>query len=271
MKHNHTVAYRLLSLVFALSMLTSCKTSQKSDMPSGIIEMPPTPIVHAPFIPANFVARVHFDEGRYNNLLAPTTHAIWVDKNISEVKLAYEQESGVEPVPEEMIADAGIISDNFLILECHVETLFPDASVAYDVSSLRNLDVFLQTSEGQNIFPIQQLVLSPADEEQIGALKQFNRTNLIIFPMVDIITGEHTFPSGSGSVRLMIEGFGSSYSFNWIAQESIPSEPVVDTRPKDMADVIRWRPNETETYQVLKVRFSEMYTKLRALTHLPQD
>jgi hypothetical protein len=39
----------------------------------------------------------------------------------------------------------------------------------------------------------------------------------------------------------------------------------------DITDVIRWRPTQTETYQVLKVRFTELYGKLGALTRLHRN
>jgi len=250
--------------------VTGCQTTPKSADKGD--NQPETPKVHHDFIPANFISRVVYEKGKYKNLLSPRTHAIWVDKNISEIKLAFEnQQAQHSPIDEDLISDAAFISENYIVIECHIETTLPDASVAYDVSSLRNLNIYLQPSGASNFYPLQQVIASPAEEKQVGALKQFNRQNFLVFAKEDLISGQPTIPVDVSQMRLYIEGYGTTFYFEWKPQDAIVLESPEGAPPQDITDVIRWRPNQTESYQVLKVRFSDLYTKLQALTRLPQN
>ena len=249
--------------------VVGCQTTSKpvvnEDKPAEMAS------IHHDFIPANFIARVVYEKGKYESLLSPKTHAIWVDSTISEIKLAFEKQQGNNSlVDDELIGDAAFISANYIVIECHIETTLPDASVAYDVSSLRNLNIYLQTSSGSNIYPLQHVIASPVKEKQIGTLKQFNRQNFLVFAKEDIISGQPTIPVDVRQIRLYIEGYGTTFYFEWKPQEPIILETPAGGPPQDITDVIRWRPNQTESYQVLNVRFSELYTKLQALTRLPR-
>ena len=264
-----------MSSGFALALcvvITGCQSGppKYKERPEDPIE----PVVLEPveqgiFVPDNFIARVHFDEGEYTNLMAPTTHAIWVDKHMAEVKLAVDQQSGGD-LTEELLANANTINENFIVIELHVETLFEDSSIAYDISSLRNMNVYLESDTGRRIYPIQNILGSSAGEEQVGALKRFNRLNILVFPNVDVITEQPTVEVGTERMQLAIEGFNSRYTFTWMGQG--PAGPLPDTsaEKQDISDVITWRPNQTETYQLLKVRFTELYEKLGALTNVPR-
>lgn len=271
MKYLTQFARHLVLAGLVVTVISGCASTPKPDdgPPADLSAVAPK--IQAPFIPENYVARARFVEGQYSNLLSPTTHAVWVDKHLAEIKLIAAQQEGSVRIPQGLIEDALLISDHYLLIECHIDTLFPDSSIAYDVSGLRNIDVYLETSDAINVYPLQHFLISTATEEAVGALKRFTRSNLFIFPLVDVITGEAVFPPGSDGVQLVIEGFSSRYAFSWMAQEPIPTEPVVDTTPQDMGDVIQWRPSESETVQVVKVGFVDLYTKLGALTRLPRD
>lgn len=256
-------------LIMGLVCLTGCQTTSKS--PDTSSEIPNEVSMPHDFIPANFISRVKYEKGQYKNLFSPTTHALWVDKNISDVKLAYEQQQVADgEVDVDLIGDAAWIAQHYMIIECHIESTSPDASIAYDLSSLRNLTMYLQTSNGTHIYPLQHVIASPAEKEQQGTLKQFKRTNLLVFAKEDIISGAPTVPADVNQLRLYIEGFNTSFYFEWVAQEPIVIDNEEQAEPKDITDVIRWRPNQTETYQVLKVRFSDLYTNLQALTRMPE-
>lgn len=247
---------------------TACQTSPKP------LEQEPPPQAaqpHHDFIPANFVSRVAYEKGQYKNLLSPKTYALWVDQNISDIKLAYEQQQGNNSlIDDELIGNAAFISAHYIVIECHIESTLPDASVAYDISSLRNLGIYLQASSGAKIYPVHQIIASPAQETRRGTLKQFNRRNFVIFAKEDIISGQSVIPIDTRHLRLYIEGYSTTFYFEWIPQEPVVLDTSEEAPPQDITDIIRWRPNQTETYQVLSVRFSDLYTKLQALTRLPQ-
>jgi hypothetical protein len=228
-------------------------------------------VIHQNFIPANFVAPVAYEQGQYTTMLSPKTYAVWVDRNIKDLKLAYErQQHPNKPIDSFVLDDAEYISENFIVIECHIESTLPDASIAYDISSLRNLDIYLTTSGGTTIYPLQHVITSGAEEKVKGPLKTYVRSNVLIFPKVDLVTGASTIPADTSELRLYIEGFNTKYFFAWEPQEPMPALAEGETVPQDITDVIRWRPNQTETYQVLSLRFSELYPKLEALTRLPK-
>jgi hypothetical protein len=149
--------------------------------------------------------------------------------------------------------------------------MFRDSSIAYDLSGLRNTNIYLQSPNGSKVYPLQHLLLTPAEETQVGTLKQFNRTNVLIFAMDDIISGLSTLPDETSVIRLYLEDFNTTFFFEWIAQEPVALESLDSDKKPNITDVIRWRPTQTETYQVLKIRFSELYGKLGALTRIHRN
>lgn len=240
---------------------------------SSYEEDPIEPIVLEPkepgvFIPSNFIARVRFEGGQYPNLLSPTAHAVWVDEHISEIKLVYENQLQGEEVDTELVEAAETINNNYIVIEVHVETLFEDTSIAYDISSLRNLDVHLETDTGELVYPIQQILGSSAGEEQVGSLKRFDRLNLLVFPMTDVITDQPTITLGTSTISLVIDGFDSRYTFTWDAQEPLSPAEAEEGQELAVTDLIRWRPTQSETAQLFKLRFTELYTKLAALSRI---
>jgi len=262
---------RILSGIGFVSLIVMTITGCATTSPDTIAEPVANTLPARPkFIPANYVARVKHGGGEYNRLLALPSHAVWVDKTISEMKQAYEQQNNPN-LNNNLINGAEMISNNFIVIECHIETMFADSSIAYDVSGLRNLNIYLNSPNGTKVYPLQHLLLTPALEKQVGTLRQYNRTNVLVFAMEDIISGLPTLPSETNSIRLNVEGFNSSYYFEWLAQEPIVLESLDPNKKPDITDVIRWRPTQAETYQVLKVRFSDLYSQLQALTRIHRN
>lgn len=261
-------------VLLAASALSGCATtSSDSSDSSASADSPPVAetTVSAPeFTPANFVARIKQDEVRYRTLFSLPSHAIWVDKTIADIKKAYEEQQDTA-VSVDIQLEVDIITEHYLVIECHIETMFRDTSIAYDVSGLRNINLYLQSSGGRKIYPLQHLLLTAAEEKTIGTLIQYNRTNVLVFAMEDVISGMKPLPDGNNSIRLYAEGFDSRFYFEWIAQEPIVFESLDPEKKPDITDVIRWRPTQTETYQVLKVSFTELYEKLGALTRLHRN
>jgi hypothetical protein len=223
------------------------------------------------FIPANYISRVAFEEGQYQSLLSPKTFAVWVDGNIKEIKLAYEnQKSPNNKIDEFLLRDAAYISEHYYIVECHIESSLPDSRIAYDVSSLRNMDIFLTTTKGANIYPLHHVIASSVSQTKNSALNKYMRTNLLIFPKKDFVNGESIIPYDIKTLRLYIKGYKTSYYHEWKPQEPIASPVEGEPAPENITDVIRWRPNQTETCQVLQMHFTEIYPKLQALTRMPK-
>ena len=272
---------RSVLVVLAACAMSGCATTSSdssasadsSPTDSSLADSPPaaeTALSAPEFIPTNFVARIQPDEVRYRTLLSLPSHAIWVDKTISEIKKAYEEQEDAA-VSADLQLDADLITDHYLVIECHIETMFRDSSIAYDVSGLRNIDLYLQSLGGRKVYPLQHLLLTAAEEKQIGTLIQYNRTNVLVFAMEDVISAMKPLPDGNNTIRLYAEGFDSRFYFEWTAQEPIVFESSDPEEKPDITDVIRWRPTQTETYQVLKVRFTELYGKLGALTRLHRN
>ena len=265
-KYNRYTNWLGITLLVTVTVVACSTTSPapKSEPAAKQAGPPPT------FIPSNFVARIEHDKGNQQTLFSLPSHAVWVDSTIVEIKQAFEQQNNPNISPD-LISDAEFISDNYIVVECHIETMFRDSSIAYDLSGLRNTNVYLQSPNGSKVYPLQHLLMTPAEEKQVGTLKQFNRTNVFVFAMEDIISGLPTLPDETSMIRLYLEDFDTTFYFEWMAQEPIALESLDPDAKPDITDVIRWRPTQTETVQVLKVRFSDLYGKLRALTRIHRN
>ena len=231
---------------------------------------PPDEIVFAPvveFQPVNYTSGIYQGEGRYPNLFSTASGAVWVGEQVSDIKLNAEIEAG-QDVDDVLIATAKQLQTRFYIFELHIESMMSDTSVAYDAVGLRNMEIYLRTPGGNKIPPIQTIIGSTAQEEQVGALKKFNRSNIVIFPKYDSFDNEFNITADDGTVRLNIEAFNSLFYFEW---ESYPPPPPAvdeaDSEPSAWVQMLPdWHPSQTETYQVLKMRFTELFNKLRPLT-----
>ncbi len=253
-------------IVFSAIIVAGCKSTPSTDkVEQEVVDA--VPAAPPQFIPSNFVARIKRDEGKYNTLFSLASHAVWVDKNIAEIKQAYEKANNPD-ISADLIDAAAEISENYIVIECHIETMFRDSSIAYDLSGLRNTTVYLQSPNGSKVYPLQQLLFTPAEEKQVGTLKQYNRTNVLVFALNDIISGMPTVPEETNTIRLYLDGFDTLFYFEWMAQEPIVLESLTSETKPVITDVIRWRPTQTETYQVLKVRFTDLYEQLAALTRI---
>lgn len=245
-----------------------CSTTPKPEVSSA--GTPAVPVARGNFVPANFVARLSTAEGDYQTLFSAASHAVWVDKTISDIKHAFEAQNNPD-ISQDLVNAATEISEHFIVIECHIETIFRDSSIAYDVSGLRNTDMYLLSANGTKVYPLQHLLLTPAEEKDVGTLKQYNRTNVLVFAMEDIISGMPTLPVETNSIRLYLENFNTQFYFEWVAQEPVAIESLDPEVQPDITDLIRWRPTQTETFQVLSVRFTELYEQLGALTRIHRN
>jgi hypothetical protein len=144
------------------------------------------------------------------------------------------------------------LTENYLILECHMASVFPDMSIAYDVVGLRGIGIHLLTPDGRKITPIQVVVAGTAQEERQEALRKFTRINLVLFQKRDLWVGKPVVALRAPSVRLVLEGYGSLFRFEW-PNALPPSKP--------------WIPNQEEYLKALKVGFQESYARLAEFLH----
>ena len=246
--HRPSIVRLWAALTLAL-ILPACQTRGPKNEDTPVL--PPEALV---FRPESSLSLIHLDEGRYPNLYSPGSYALWVDEGVARAKLLKDQEAGLA-LSEGLAEDADFILDNYIVFECRLESLFPDASIAYDVIGLRNIDVYLVTPSGMRVRSIQTILGTHADETPQGALKQFGRTNLLVFPKEDILTGEPTILDDAQGIRLIIDGFNSAFYFEWSKAPLVDAEgePIVIPPP--------------EPSLAGRLGFSSFYSKLRVLAH----
>jgi hypothetical protein len=169
-----------------------------------------------PFTPAQFVAKPTLGPGsRYSDLLSPDSYAIWLTDEVVNIKLESETANGATSEKMEELANmARQLNEKFLIFECHVVSAFPDASIAYDVTGFRHADVFLVDEGGSKYAPL-QVIIGSLERGAHGALKEFRRVNLVVFPRRDLFTGEPVVDSRTPRFSLVIRGYKTDCLFSW--------------------------------------------------------
>jgi hypothetical protein len=229
--------------VLALVAAVGCQTSR----PDETIATPP-PRTVVPFIPAQYTANIKLADGRYPDLFAPESHALWVAPEVRTLKINAAQDAG-DPVEPELMEVAQVMDERYIIIECTTVSAFADMSIAYDVVGFRGVSPYLETASGTRVAPVQVEIGSPVTEEARGALKAFTRTNLLVFPK--FATGNSpSLPSGE-PVRLVLEGFHSIFYFAW------EPEPSADVPPKKIS--------EDEHVIMVKTKFRDLYGKMQRL------
>ncbi len=164
-----------------------------------------------PFLPTAAKSAIHLDQGRYPDLFAPTSNACW---------------AGIDPdVPASAQAEsmAGAMGKGYAIIECRLESAFSDMDKAYEVVGLRGIDIYLLTEKGVKIRPTKIVPGQALDEQPVGALRLFGRTNLLVFPtdgLRSTVTGVTPPPP---ELRLVLSGYDSSFYFSWITYVPPPA------------------------------------------------
>ena len=232
--------------IVALAATQSCKTPQKPGPP------PPTPAQQTLFIPAWNVSTVQTGQGRYPDLFGGGCRAIWIDSAIAAMK---RNVAPPPPLPEPGIdEDAKKVTDAYIVIECQLETQFGDMSVAYDAIRLRGIDVYLETSNGIKVRPIQVRPYGSVQEEPVQALKRFSRTTVMVFPRQDLGAGLPVIGADAPAVRLVLDGHDSKYFFEW------PGTPAEQTGPR--------MPTAEEAKYIAQLGYYVLFTDIRRLAHV---
>ncbi len=226
-------------LVLVLSS-PACKTHFRDP------EVPPAEKVE--FRPLRFNSSLSIEKGNYPDLFSNESFAVWVGGEVATFKRTAAIDQG-GPVDAQLDIDARTIAENYIIIECHLESMFSDTSIAYDAVTFRQVSVYLETPEGTRVRPSQVSIGSPVEEEQRGALTLFRRTNLLVFPRRELWvhrqTGKHLNPYA----RLVLEGYDSEFYFEW------PESPNLDP--------YQWVPTEKESRQLAVTGYRELYRRLQ--------
>lgn len=247
------VSLMLRSMAFVLVgvVLGGCRTTPAPEIMQ--------PAVVLPFLPAVPTSPIYWDEGRYPNLFSSGSFAVWVDEGVSDLKKLDAVNTG-DTLDETALLDAAAVHRRFHVIELHLESRFADASTAYDAVGLRNMDVYLQTPGGNKIRPVQRIMGSSASEKQVEALREFARSNILLFPKIDTLRDKPYLTSEYPGVRLHLSAFNSVYYFEWSSYHA----PMDTAAPKpDRLTTLKHELTQNETYQVLSMRFNELYDRLR--------
>jgi hypothetical protein len=199
----------LVTLLLAAGCQTTPKPDEQATMTGPVEDFQP---VHA-------VSALALSSGRYPNLFSTGSRALWVSEDVAHAKLEREQ-AGTGEISPMLAADGATIAANFYVIELNLVSQFPDASIAYDVVGLRTVDAYLLLPDGTRVWPVQRVLGSTAQERDAGAIKVFGRTNIVAFPKTDVLLGRPTIASGTPGVQLVLDGFNSTFHFEWAADPS---------------------------------------------------
>ncbi len=204
------------------------------------------------FHPARAVVPVVFDKGKYPTLFSGNSYAIWITPDVAQRKYQEDIDAGLE-VPPGLDAEASSILKNFVVIEAHMESVFGDMSIAYEVVGFRNVTTYLLLPDGRKISPVQTIIGTPVREEQRGALKAFQRINILIFPRRDLWEGHLNLEPDFSSVKLVFEAYHSSFTAAW---------------PEARFDEPTTVPSEQDFIRQTQIRFTQLFTAVRRVAHI---
>lgn len=246
MKRPIGVVLALAGCLLLVSMAgVSCRTASRAA--KDITQ--PAPFTE--FFPSTFVSAIHLEKGNYPDLYSPDSFAVWVGSDVNAIRRAKAVEGGFTIDPR-LDSAAERIQENFLVFECHVSSLIADMSIGYDVVGFRGMSAYLLTGEGRKIEPIQTIIGTPLEEQQVEALKKYGRANVIVFRKKDLVTGAPTIAANAPGVRLVIEGRGCTFYFEWQA--------AITTKAQ-------WVATSEEYLKLMKTDFIDSTARLMGLIH----
>lgn len=239
---------RWAAIVFALLGMASCQTAPPPP-PDQVSE--PVNLAPREFQPATTVSQLQFESGNYPNLFAPSSQAIWINESVTAMRrnAAIAAGDNVSSADEEQ---AALVVANHVIIECALESMFPDMSIGYDIVGGRGATIYLTTPDGRKAAPVRTLIGQDLREEQRGALRLFGRTNMLVFARRDLWTEAALAAPGDASVRLVIEAHGTTFYFEWPTATPVVPAPVSQG---------------AETLAILKTTYEEYLGRLKRLVH----
>ena len=235
----HRAAYGLCCAALLTLLASSCQTRQPVEPTTPDTVRAGSPIFFRPAVPQ---APIMLESGRYPNLFGGTSRATWIDAQAAApaagttpataTVVGMEKEDlamMTEPVAVSGMDDhTRMMAANFNVIVCEIESTFTDTSIAYDVVGFRGIQAYLLAADGRQFTPVQRVIGTELKESNQGALKQYRRKNILLFPKEPIPVTTPLEGSRSPAMRLVLEGYGSKFYFEWPAQVpgSIGAPPI---------------------------------------------
>lgn len=237
---------RIIPAIIAIAAvaLTGCKTTPEQEQ--RMADAGPTVEFH----PAVYDTKLNFEGGRYSDIFTGESHALWVTKEVAAVKWEAAMDRGDE-ISADLQNEAVQITNGYILIECHLESVFGDMSVAYDAVGLRNVNIYLEMPNGNQVTPLQRVFHGSLEETPHGALRRFKRTIFLVFPKRDLFMQRPVFEQDIPSVKLVLSSVHGNYAFQWNAV--VGEIPPVTSAERKAAAI---------------VDFEQFYGKLRTLAHL---
>ena len=211
------ILYKTSLVISAVLVFQGCGASRSTTRREPSREaMATTGALTEVFTPSSYIARPTLGVGsRYQNLLSPNSYVIWVTDEVAQLKLESETAEGtVSGESEEVLKIAQALNERYLIMECHIESAFQDSSIAYDITSFRQAEVFLLDDAGNRCEPL-QVIVGALERGRKDALPIFTRVNILVFPKHDLLTGELLISPRTREFSLVIAGYNTTYFFSW--------------------------------------------------------
>lgn len=213
-----------------------------------------------PFVPQVRQASIRAAEGRYPNLFTGASHAVWNPGQALPARSAAasmgDKEAGASGVASETVMLEEAMDrdpvparptpvDGGLVIECVLESRFPDMSIAYDAVGLRGMGVHLELPDGQEILPAQKVLDPDLDETQEGALRRYRRTLTLHFPRGRFLVENPAANPAARGIRLVLTGHNSIFYFEWPAtpDTTVETEARADHQLRER---VRTRYNATK-------------------------
>ena len=213
-----------LGLALVVMLAAGCQTRQPVEPDTDDSVRAGSPIFFHPAVPQ---VPIMLESGKYPTLFGGTSRATWIEPQ-SNVPATGATVEGMEKDDPAMLAEkvdapgmddqTRMMAANFNVVVCDIESTFTDMSIAYDVVGFRGIQAYLLTADGRQYPPVQRMVGTELGEEQQGALKRYRRKNILLFPKEPITVATPLEGSRSLGVRLVLEGYGSRFYFEWPAR-----------------------------------------------------
>lgn len=231
------------ALLAVLICASGCQTRRPVE-PTTAEKVPAgAPIV---FHPAVAQVPINMESGRYPTLFAGGTRATWIEAGSmaadamtpaapanaqgttpkASVDAMNREDAAVmsdaivvAPKPEmsSMADDVRMYSAGFNVVVVDAESAFTDTSIAYDVVGFRGIHAYLQLPNGAQLTPVQIIVGSDLEQQAMGALRKYHRRNLLLFPKEPISVATPMAGTQAPGLRLVLEGNGCLFYFEWPA------------------------------------------------------
>lgn len=223
-----------LGAILALLPFAGCQTTNSAD-----VEVVPSSAMIV-FTPRVHRAVIQAGEGRYPNLFTTASYAVWGKEMTSALPAAplpadapaasgdsateAAMEVGLESVPTPPEVEAARAGG--LRVECHLESEFPDRSIAYDAVGLRGMTIALRLPDGREVQPAQKTLGSELEEVPVGALRRYGRKLTLYFSEDQFMVENPAVNPKAAGIQLRIVGLESQFFFDWPATPDFLATPA---------------------------------------------